>query len=55
MLDVEDGPLTPVFLQYTSGSTGFPRGAVITHGNVMNQLQLVGAQICVEHFGLTRL
>ncbi|MEL7352820.1 MAG: fatty acyl-AMP ligase [Cyanobacteria bacterium J06560_5] len=34
-------PDTLAYLQYTSGSTGLPKGAMITHGNVMNNLQMI--------------
>jgi acyl transferase domain-containing protein/acyl-CoA synthetase (AMP-forming)/AMP-acid ligase II/acyl carrier protein len=33
----------PAFLQYTSGSTASPRGALVTHGNVIHNLE------CVRH------
>ena len=39
---------TPAFLQYTSGSTGSPRGALITHGNLEHQLAMYRDDL---HFG----
>jgi acyl-CoA synthetase (AMP-forming)/AMP-acid ligase II len=29
-------PETPIILQYTSGSTAFPKGVTLTHGNIVN-------------------
>ena len=40
------GPSTVAFLQYTSGSTGAPRGVMITHGNIAANEQQVEASFC---------
>jgi acyl-CoA synthetase (AMP-forming)/AMP-acid ligase II/acyl carrier protein len=32
----------PAFLQYTSGSTSQPRGVIVTHGNLLHNLALIG-------------
>ena len=34
---------TVAFLQYTGGTTGAPKGAVLTHGNVLAEILIVGA------------
>lgn len=40
---------TLAFFQYTSGSTGMPKGAMLTHGNLMHNLALIA-----RSFELTR-
>jgi fatty-acyl-CoA synthase len=33
----------PINIQYTSGTTGFPKGATLSHRNILNDAKLVGA------------
>lgn len=37
-LDIHD----PINMQYTSGTTGFPKGVILTHYNIVNNAQMVG-------------
>ncbi|XAS66533.1 AMP-binding protein [Micrococcaceae bacterium Sec5.7] len=38
----ELGPHEPINLQYTSGTTGFPKGATLTHHNILNNGYSIG-------------
>ena len=38
-------PNDPINIQYTSGTTGYPKGAVLTHRNIVNNALLVGQRM----------
>ncbi len=38
---VESGVLDLAFLQYTSGTTGSPRGVMVSHGNLLHNQRMI--------------
>lgn len=45
--DITTAPETLAFLQYTSGSTGNPKGVMLTHSNLLHNLRII--HDCFEH------
>ena len=44
-------PSDPALILYTSGTTGFPKGAVLTHHNLVNQAQLIASTVQLDQNG----
>ena len=42
------GPLDIAFLQYTSGSTGNPKGVVLTHANLLANIRVMGEAVAAD-------
>jgi fatty-acyl-CoA synthase len=46
------GPLDPVQIQYTSGTTGFPKGALLHHKGLVNEAHFVALRAGMEDGGV---
>jgi fatty-acyl-CoA synthase len=44
-LERDLNPFDPINIQFTSGTTGLPKGATLTHHNILNNAFFVGGQI----------
>ncbi|MCU1412992.1 MAG: AMP-dependent synthetase [Microbacteriaceae bacterium] len=45
-------PLDPVQIQYTSGTTGFPKGALLHHKGIVNEASFVGERAAMQVGGV---
>jgi fatty-acyl-CoA synthase len=45
-------PLDPVQIQYTSGTTGFPKGALLHHKGIVNEASFVGERAAMQIGGV---
>ena len=41
LVQTTEAPQRPAFLQYTSGSTGSPKGVIVTHGNLLDNQRAI--------------
>ncbi|CEG61208.1 AMP-binding protein [Legionella micdadei] len=46
--EVEPGPQDPILIQYTSGSTGDPKGVFLSHQNMLANIRAIGKGIPVQ-------
>ena len=47
------GPHDPALIQYTSGSTGAPKGVLLTHANILANIRAIGEAIAVRPVDVT--
>ncbi|HYN09020.1 MAG TPA: AMP-binding protein [Vicinamibacterales bacterium] len=45
---IHAGPDSPALIQYTSGSTGDPKGVLLTHGNLLANIRAIGQAMDVR-------
>jgi fatty-acyl-CoA synthase len=47
-LTIRSGPDDPALIQYTSGSTGDPKGVLLSHANILANIRAIGQAVAVH-------
>ncbi len=53
LADLRAAPEDPAFIQYTSGSTGYPKGVLLAHENLVANIHAIGQALRIQRHDVT--